>query len=279
VRDAVRDVRVDAERAHVVLESGAALSAAVVVGADGPRSITRHRLELDRGGPRRPRYALRRHFRLADDRALPDRVEVHVGGGHELYVTPVEGDVVGGAALCEKSVMAGEGGRPDERLRALIDSCAPLAERLRGATPVSEALACGPLRVRASRVWRGRAVLIGDAAGYVDAITGEGMSLALKTAALAATATIAVVGGEHPDRAFATYARQRARAFMDHALLTHGLVWLARHPTFARRAIARLAREPALFSRLLAVNAGQRSLASLGFFDALKLAVGASPTP
>jgi hypothetical protein len=43
----------------------------------------------------------------------------------------------------------------------------------------------------------------------------------------------------------------------------------------ARRAISRLGREPALFTRLLAVNDGQRSFLSLGVGDLLKLAMGA----
>jgi flavin-dependent dehydrogenase len=174
--------------------------------------------------------------------------------------------------------MSAGSGPPGGRLRALIDGCAPLSARLADAAPIDEALACGPLRVKSRAVWRGRAVLIGDAAGYVDAITGEGMSLALHTASLASDAIRAVLAGGDVDDAFAAYARARARAFRDHALLTMGLVELARRPFFAKRAIARLARDPALFTRLLAVNTGARSIFSLGLVDGLKLAIGSSPT-
>jgi hypothetical protein len=65
--------------------------------------------------------------------------------------------------------------------------------------------------------------------------------------------------------------------FRDHMILTLGLVALARRPFFARRAIARLAAEPALFTRLLEVNNGTRSLLSLGAVDLLKLAIGSRP--
>ena len=174
--------------------------------------------------------------------------------------------------------MTAGGGRPGDRLGALIAACGPLSSRLDGAVPIDEALACGPLRVKSKAVWRGRAVLIGDAAGYVDAITGEGMSLALQTAAFASDGIRAILAGGDVDDAFALYARKRARAFRDHALLTMGLVELARHPFFAKRAIARLAKDPALFTRLLAVNTGARSIFSLGLVDGLKLAVGSSPT-
>lgn len=273
----VDDVAVDVDGGVVTLKDGTRLRGRVVVGADGPRSLVRHRLDLDGGTAKRPRYALRQHFRVVEGTLLPDRVEVHVGGGHELYVTPCEPGVVGVAALCERDVMTAGSGRPGDRLAALIGACGPLAARLAGATPIDEALACGPLRVKSKAVWRGRAVLIGDAAGYVDAITGEGMSLALQTAAFASDAIRIILGGGDVDAAFSVYSKARARAFRDHALLTMGLVELARHPFFAKRAIARLAKDPALFTRLLAVNTGARSILSLGVIDGLKLAIGSSP--
>lgn len=278
VHGSVDDVTIDADGGTVTLKDDTRLRGRVVVGADGPRSLVRHRLGLDGGTAKKARYALRQHFRVKDGTPLPDRVEVHVGGGHELYVTPCEAGVVGVAALVEKPLMNAGSGPPGGRLRALIDGCAPLAGHLSGAVPIDEALACGPLRVKSRAVWRGRAVLIGDAAGYVDAITGEGMSLALHTASLASNAIRAILAGGDVDDAFVAYAGARARAFRDHALLTIGLVELARHPFFAKRAIARLAKDPALFTRLLAVNTGARSILSLGVLDGLKLAIGSSPS-
>jgi 2-polyprenyl-6-methoxyphenol hydroxylase-like FAD-dependent oxidoreductase len=281
----VENAAVDDDGATLALDDGQRLRARVVVGADGPRSTVRHTLGLDGGPPRRARYALRRHFRLAKGAPLPDRVEVHVCDQHELYVTPVadangsDDAVVGVAALCEKSLMSGAQGRPDDRLDALIAGCAPLAERLAGATACGPALSCGPLRVHVRDVAKGRAVLVGDAAGYVDAITGEGMSLALHTAMLAAAAVDDVVGGRPVNDAFARYRRARATIFRDHAILTLGLVELARRPFFAKRVIARLARDPALFTRLLDVNNGTAPLTSFGVQNLLKLAIGSAPSP
>ncbi|MFZ9888437.1 MAG: NAD(P)/FAD-dependent oxidoreductase, partial [Myxococcota bacterium] len=155
---------------------------------------------------------------------------------------------------------------------------ASLTDRLGGAEPLGPALACGPLRVKAKRVYGDKTLLVGDAAGYVDAITGEGMSLALSTAGFAAEAAVATLrDGVSMRAAFRRYAQERARVFRDHALLTHGLVFLARHPVLVRRAIGRLAHEPSLFTRLLEVNDGRRSFLSLGVVDLLKLGVGRSP--
>ena len=261
--------------AQVVLADGRTLSGRFLVGADGPRSVVRHTLGLDGGPPRRKRFALRRHYRALGP--LPRRVEVHVERDHELYVTPVATGVIGVAALCEQPLMKAQTGDPGDRLATLIRACPLVHAHVDLETPESRALACGPLRVRSRTVTQGLAVLVGDAAGYVDAITGEGMSLALQTAVFAADAIADTADGADIRRAFSTYRRRRARVFRDHAILTFGLVELAQHPRLARRAIARLAKEPALFSRLLAVNDGQRTFFSLGLADLLKLAVGSSP--
>lgn len=279
--DTARDFRFHDEGVEVVLATGRRLRARLLIGADGPRSKVRHAARLDGGPPTHGRYAIRQHFRLGTGATLPERVEVYAQRGHELYLTPVEPGVVGLAALCERAVMQSGEGKPEERLRQLLRAApASLTDRLAGADPLGPALACGPLRVKAKRVHGAHTLLVGDAAGYVDAITGEGMSLALSTARFAAEATVATLrDGLSARAAFRRYASERARVFRDHALLTHGLVFLARRPLLVRRAIGRLAHEPDLFTRLLEVNDGRRSFFSLGVVDLLKLGIGKSPPP
>jgi menaquinone-9 beta-reductase len=257
------------------LRDGRALMGKWLIGADGPRSVVRHSLGLDGGQPTSARYALRQHFTLPSGATMPTRVEVHMSNGFELYITPCAPGTIGIAALLSHERMRGGSGTPAHRMLGLCQSVAAVMRYVEDASPASDALACGPLRVRALNVHTDRSLLVGDAAGYVDAITGEGMSLALKTAQAASDAVVARAAGDA--HAFARYRRRRAGYFFDHAVLTHGLVWLSRHPFLARRAIARLAHEPALFSRLLSVNNGTARVWQLLPLDALKLAVGKRP--
>ena len=87
---------------------------------------------------------------------------------------------------------------------------------------------CGPLRQVVSRRVAGRVLLVGDAAGYEDALTGEGISLAVKQAAAAIDAIV----NDAPE----SYERAWHRVTRDYRLLTRGLV-LASTPPAARRAI------------------------------------------
>ncbi|NED91234.1 monooxygenase, partial [Streptomyces sp. SID11233] len=97
----------------------------------------------------------------------------------------------------------------------------------------------GPLRRRALDRRAGRVLLIGDAAGYVDALTGEGVALALATAEAAVDSLAAGRPQDYP-------ARWR-RLTRRHRLLTEGLLAMARHPATARLIVPVAYRAPAVF--------------------------------
>jgi flavin-dependent dehydrogenase len=146
---------------------GTTYHAAYLAAADGLHSPLRHELGLDRPTKRHRRYGLRRHFTVAP---WSEHVEVHWSRHAELYVTPVAADLVGVAVLTSR-----RGRTYDEWLGAFPE----VVERLRGAETASRVLGAGPLRQRAKRVVEGRVLLVGDAAGYIDALTGEGLAVGL----------------------------------------------------------------------------------------------------
>jgi menaquinone-9 beta-reductase len=218
--------------------------AAVLVAADGLASPLRaaEGLDLPARGPRR--FGLRQHVRL---RPWSDFVEVHLLDQLEAYVTPVGAERVGVAFLWEDGRVP-----PQVSWAALVERVPALAERLRGAEADSTPRGAGPLRRRALTRVRARFVLLGDAAGYVDAITGEGLSLALVCAeSLGRCLPEAVARGGAPT-AFRPYLATCRREYRRYALVAGGVLALARRPRLRRLVLRMLAGRPALFSWLLA---------------------------
>jgi flavin-dependent dehydrogenase len=138
-----------------------------------------------------------------------------------------------------------------------------LAARLAGAPTASRDRGAGPLQQRARAVWRGNVALVGDASGYVDAITGEGLAVALhQSAALVA----ALAAGD-----LAGYAAAHRRIARLPDNMTALLLAIERRPWLRRRMVRALAAEPALFSRLLGIHARALPPAKLGIDGALRL--------
>lgn len=199
-----------------------------LVGADGLHSVVRRVCGLDPPPARHPRFGLRRHYAAEP---WTDLVEVHWARDSEAYVTPVGPGLVGIAVLCGR----GSGGF-DERLSVFP----ALTERLGGAAPVTDARGAGPLRQDVPRRSRGRVLLAGDASGYTDALTGEGVGAALAQAEVLAGCLAADRPGE--------YERAWRRATFRSRMLTSGVLWSRNQPLTAARIVPAAQRLPRLFS-------------------------------
>ncbi|MEM1177176.1 MAG: NAD(P)/FAD-dependent oxidoreductase [Acidobacteriota bacterium] len=227
----------------VVMTDRGPMGASLVVGADGLRSKMREWAGLARPFSGRRRFGVRRHYALAP---WSDRVEVYWSDDAEAYVTPVADDEVGVAILWS--------GRK-ANFDTLLNAFPALAERLSGAPSTSRDRGAGPLRQRVRTPLAGHVALVGDAAGYVDAITGEGLSLALHQSAALLDAYL--------EGALATYPRRARRvAFLPEAL-THLLLAIEARPRLRRRVLRALHRDPKLFEGFLAVHVRHRSPGSL----------------
>jgi flavin-dependent dehydrogenase len=196
-----------------------------LIAADGLHSPTRRYLGLDQPVARRRRFGLRSHV------AVPPwtpYVEVHWSPTSEAYVTPVADDLVGVAVLTDSS-------RP---FPELLGEHPLLADRLAGAG-WQRVRGAGPLRQRSRRRTLGRVLLVGDAAGYVDALTGEGIALGL---AQARAAVEAVRVGRLED--YETAYRRLGRR---HELLTKTLLAASRVSAVRRSIVPAANRLPWLF--------------------------------
>jgi flavin-dependent dehydrogenase len=106
----------------------------------------------------------------------------------------------------------------------------------------------------------GGAVLIGDAAGFLNPFTGQGVFLALRSAENAALAIVSAARNRVCESsAFADYANERRADFAARKRLSAAVGWLIDVPLLARRASAKLARQPRLAATLIDALAGVRS--------------------
>jgi len=200
-----------------------------LIAADGLHSQVRSAIGIRMLPARWHRYGIRQHFAVEP---WTDVVEVYWLPDAEVYVTPVGQACVGIAVL----------GVPPLGLREAIARIPSLAQRLGEAQASSELRGAGPMDVRTTARRRGRALLAGDAAGYVDALTGEGLRIGF---AQADAAVSCIVRSRIED-----YDEQWRRITRRYRMLTSGLLLAGRGQT--RSAIVPAARAfPSAFARIV----------------------------
>ena len=132
---------------------------------------------------------------------------------------------------------------------SLLGDFPGLATRLEGVEIVSRDRGAGPFEQRSRGVVSGRVALVGDAAGYLDAITGEGIGLALRQAeALSSALGLAC---REEGAGLDSYPPRYRAIGRRVGLVTRGLLVLDRIPPARRGLVALLGHSPALFSRVL----------------------------
>jgi len=223
------------------------LRARLLVGADGLASSVRRAAHLDSAVDGARRFGVRRHFHL---RPWSRFVEVHFADGVECYVTPAGRDRVGVAFLWEPRASE------PARFETMLARFPTVRARLGFALPETEARGAGPLRRSARARVADRLLLIGDAAGYIDAVSGEGLSLAFGCAvAVAPLLPGALARGATAD-ALARYETIYARHYRRYAMLTRTLLLLVRRPPLRRAAVRFLAGHPRGFHAALSWAVG-----------------------
>ena len=126
--------------------------------------------------------------------------------------------------------------------------------RPRGAGPMA--------RTARSRI-ADRFALVEDAAGYIDAITGEGLSLALVSALTLCRILPAALELGGSRETLLAYQRESAHQFRRYAFVTKIMLAFARRPALHGPVIAMLAGHPQMFSAILHFAVGSRSAREL----------------
>lgn len=224
----------DGVRLHT---SGGHVDARWLVAADGLRSPIRSRAGIQVRSYA-PRFGARRHFRVAPWSRF---VEVHWAKDFEAYVTPVGPDRVSVALLWGEA-----GGRYDDRFDQLTELRGRLGE------PTGSVRGAGPFGVLARQLTRGRVILVGDAAGFLDALTGEGVGIALESAGVLAEA----LANDRPR----DYEQRWRGLTRRHHLVTGLLLAAARRPRLRRALVKALSDRPEAFQDLLSFHTGGSGL-------------------
>ena len=246
------------------------VTARLIVGADGFRSQVRSWAGLQGLSLRRRRFAIQQHFHC---KPWSEYVEVHWAGGAEAYVTPCGQEEVGVAVLWEAEEKKTGGGQ--RLMESMLSRFTRLRTSLRDAEPSAKARAIGPMHQVARWPVSNGVGLVGDASGYLDAITGEGISLALAQVQMLYDSVgpwMLSHDSVPTARELQGYSRCVSRMIRRHQLITRLVLFLSRNPGLAERAIKGLRRQPELFCWLLSANMGAVSVASFPKLQMMRLA-------
>jgi menaquinone-9 beta-reductase len=172
---------------------------------------------------------------------------VHLTDGVEAYVTPVGPELVGVAFLWDDTSVTPQCASIDK----LLERFPSISSRVAGAVVDSRPRGAGPMARSACSRIADRFALVGDAAGYIDAITGEGLSLALGSApTLGRILPTALESGGSRETLLA-YQRESAQQFRHYAFVTKTMLAFARCPALHGPVVAMLARYPQVLSAIL----------------------------
>ncbi|CAN5889646.1 NAD(P)/FAD-dependent oxidoreductase [soil metagenome] len=242
-----------------VTAAGTTFGGRIVIGADGLRSIIAQRLDAIARPARLRKVSLTLHI----DTPFPGNTdpllgEMHSGDGICAGIAPLRND----GARCNLTVVADAErfGRaiaadPYEFIRTALAELPRFPDLPWHALAKADILASGPFDRPVRRIIFDGAALVGDAAGYYDPFTGQGVHQALASAeSLATTADAALRAGDCSARALTPYARTLRRSRRGPRLVQHGIEAVLSRPRLADRAIARIQRAPRFASTIIGIT-------------------------
>ena len=231
-------------------DSPAFLRARLIIGADGRNSVVARRLGAVIQHRWLDRLALVGYVTGA---RRPDDVgEIFLGRDRYCILNPISPDLTNVGLVINRR----EFDPRADATRYLMQAAASLpglGDRLGSARPIAPVRCLGPMAYSAMRLTAPGALLIGDAAGFLDPFTGEGIYAALRSAELAVESALPSLLGDSgsvPD--LLAYGESWRHEFLAKWRLCTGLQHAIRHPLLAEGIVACLACSPNLTSHLMA---------------------------
>lgn len=226
------------------------IAARLVIAAEGRGSLVARRLGLLRDHPWLRKFAVRGYW--AGVEGLTAFGELHVGGRGYCGLAPLSGQSANVTFVLDQRDLAAARGDLPGFYRRTLRRWPALAERLEGARLDAPPRALGPLALASRGCWAPGLLVVGDAAGFFDPFTGEGVTLALRSAGWAARAAHRALA-EGTLEQLGDYARERRAATRDKFRLNRLLYAIVALPWLADRVARRLARRPDLADRVVAI--------------------------
>lgn len=200
------------------------LPAMITIAADGRRSATARALGLVRHPTRPRRWAYGTY--ATGVTGLDEYGEMHIRPGWYAGVAPLADGLVNLCIVTQPE--AGEA--PMTVVTRTIARDTALAARFASAAFDSDVRVLGPLASDARAVGADGLLLAGDAAGFVDPLTGDGVRLAIESAELAAHEALRAIETGDMGAALVRLAFARRRAFGRKLSFNRALRWMVGSP-------------------------------------------------
>jgi flavin-dependent dehydrogenase len=184
---------------------------------------------------------------------------MYVGAGAYFALNPLSQNMTNVMVVVPKTALATWSGFVDDGVAGKAAELGRGHRSFANAQRVGARAAIGPLAHSVRAPIANGAVLVGDAAGFLNPFTGQGVFLALTSGENAAHAIVSAAGNRaRESSAFASYANERRTDFAARKRLSAAVGWLIDVPFLARRASAKLARQPRLAATMIDALAGMR---------------------
>ncbi|OGL64676.1 MAG: hypothetical protein A3J27_14110 [Candidatus Tectomicrobia bacterium RIFCSPLOWO2_12_FULL_69_37] len=228
--------------------------AQLVIGADGRFSAVARQSRLSLPPAGRARAAVHGYFEGV--RGLGDKGEMHIlPGGAYCALNPMPDGTCNVSCVDDLEAALRWRRREAGLLRDRLRQSALLREMFSRAAPAGPLRVLAPLQARTRRPYAERVMLVGDAAGFYDPLTGEGIYAALQTASMAAiVAERALSQGNCSEESLSEYGRMRAHWIRPKMLVWRLLQQLIRRERLVARFGAQLVRAPELAQLLVGLT-------------------------
>lgn len=215
-----------------------ALTARIVVGAWGRWGRFDKELKRDFVDDASHRhFGFKRHYRPFLD-GRQDTIDLYAFNHGYLGVSGVEGGIVNICGLVHRSRLSGLKGGWEHFVQVLCEEKISLRSLFEAHFPVQqEFLSSEPVIFRAKSAVDHGIYMIGDAAGLIDPLTGNGMAMAIQSALIAAPAIVAAVAGTAADSIPARYEQEYERFFGRRIGWSRRIAYLLSRPTLLEGAM------------------------------------------